>query len=49
MSELPDRNELLDEIEVRQNDLLGKLDDLNTQIEKALKAQTAVLAGSSEG
>lgn len=48
MSELPDRNELLDEIEVRQDDLLRKLDALNAQIERAVKAQTAVLAGSSD-
>ena len=48
MSELPDRNDLLDDIEVRQDDLLRKLDELNSRIEIALKAQTAALAGKSE-
>jgi hypothetical protein len=37
MSEIPDRNTLLDEIEQRQDDLLRQLDDLNQQVEKALR------------
>lgn len=43
MSEIPDRNTLLDEIEIRQDDLLRQLDDLNQRIELVLREQSAAM------
>ncbi|MDH3718493.1 MAG: hypothetical protein OES79_10280 [Planctomycetota bacterium] len=43
MSEIPDRNTLLDEIEIRQDDLLRQLDDLNQRIEVVLREQSAAM------
>lgn len=47
MSEIPDRNTLLDEIEIRQDDLLRQLDDLNQRIETVLRDQTAAMGMGS--
>ena len=43
MSEIPDRNTLLDDIELRQDDLLRQLDELNGRIEVVLREQTAAM------
>jgi hypothetical protein len=43
MSEIPDHNTLLDEIELRQDDLLRELDDLNGRIEAVLREQSAAM------
>ena len=43
MLEIPDRNTLLDEIEIRQDDLLRQLDDLNQRIEMVLREQSAAM------
>ncbi|NIP87021.1 MAG: hypothetical protein GTO03_16230 [Planctomycetales bacterium] len=49
MSEIPDRNLLLDEIELRQEDLLRQLDELNQRIEQVLREQTMVMGSTAGG
>lgn len=43
MSEIPDQHTLLDEIELRQDDLLRQLDHLNGRIEVVLREQSAAM------